>query len=172
MPTVGYIEIEGSKSGKMTDQVNTVESMGNTYQSEHEGTATVQAFKHQIIVPRDVQSGQPTGARVHQPFVFTKVFDRSSPLLFAAMCEGERLTKVRLTWWRTAMTGKQEHYFTHELEDAVIVDINSFMPNAQDPAMAHFSHLEEVSLAYRKITWTHEISGTSGSDDWREARAV
>ncbi|EOV5208040.1 type VI secretion system tube protein Hcp, partial [Pseudomonas aeruginosa] len=20
---------------------------------------------------------------------------------------------------------------------------------------------------YRKITWTHEVSGTSGSDDWR-----
>ncbi|MFJ2319285.1 type VI secretion system tube protein Hcp, partial [Pseudomonas sp. NPDC087598] len=22
-------------------------------------------------------------------------------------------------------------------------------------------------FTYRKITWTHEVSGTSGSDDWR-----
>ncbi|MFJ4543116.1 type VI secretion system tube protein Hcp, partial [Pseudomonas atacamensis] len=28
-------------------------------------------------------------------------------------------------------------------------------------------HLEEVQFTYRKITWTHEVSGTSGSDDWR-----
>ncbi|MCW8090319.1 Hcp family type VI secretion system effector [Alteromonas sp. ASW11-130] len=170
MPTVAYIEIEGSSSGPITQSANTVESMGNTYQSEHENEATVQAFKHQVIVPRDMQSGQPTGARVHQPFIITKVFDRSSPILFDAMCKGERLSKVTLKWYRTAMTGKQEHYFTHELDDAVIIDIQAYMPNAQDPAMAHFSHLEEVSLAYRRITWTHEISGTSGSDDWREGR--
>ena len=69
------------------------------------------------------------------------------------------------------MTGVQEHYFTHELEDAVIVDIQSYMPNAQDPAMAHFSHMEKVSLTYRRINWTHEVAGTTGSDDWRAPRA-
>jgi len=25
-----------------------------------------------------------------------------------------------------------------------------------------------VQFTYRKITWTHEVSGTSGSDDWRQ----
>jgi len=24
-----------------------------------------------------------------------------------------------------------------------------------------------VYFTYRKIVWTHEVSGTSGSDDWR-----
>jgi type VI secretion system secreted protein Hcp len=33
--------------------------------------------------------------------------------------------------------------------------------------MTHFIHLEDVHFTYRQITWTHEISGTSGSDDWR-----
>lgn len=41
------------------------------------------------------------------------------------------------------------------------------MPNCQDPNMAHFTHLEDVYFTYRKIVWTHEVSGTSGSDDWR-----
>jgi type VI secretion system secreted protein Hcp len=49
----------------------------------------------------------------------------------------------------------------------VIVDVQSRMPNCQDPAMAHFTHLEDVYFTYRKIVWTHEVSGTSGSDDWR-----
>ncbi len=39
--------------------------------------------------------------------------------------------------------------------------------NCQDPGNAHFTHLEDVHFTYRKITWTHEVSGTSGSDDWR-----
>ncbi|RPV77412.1 hypothetical protein IPC782_31035 [Pseudomonas aeruginosa] len=33
--------------------------------------------------------------------------------------------------------------------------------------VSHFTHLEDVHFTYRKITWTHEVSGTSGSDDWR-----
>ncbi len=42
--------------------------------------------------------------------------------------------------------------------------------NCQDPGNAHFTHLEDVHFTYRKITWTHEVSGTSGSDDWRSKR--
>ena len=59
------------------------------------------------------------------------------------------------------------NYYTIELEDAIIVDVQSRMPNCQDPGQAHFTHLEDVYLTYRKIVWTHEVSGTSGSDDWR-----
>lgn len=60
----------------------------------------------------------------------------------------------------------QEHYF-YKLEDAIIVDIKDHMHNCQDPANAHFTHLEDVAFTLYKITWTHEVSGTSGSDDWR-----
>jgi type VI secretion system secreted protein Hcp len=27
--------------------------------------------------------------------------------------------------------------------------------------------MEDVEFTYRKITWTHEVAGTEGSDDWR-----
>ncbi|RPZ98033.1 type VI secretion system tube protein Hcp, partial [Pseudomonas aeruginosa] len=101
----------------------------------------VQGFNHEVIIPRDPQSGQPTGQRVHKPVVITKVFDKASPLLLAALTSGERLTKVEIQWYRTSAAGTQEHYYTTVLED--------------------------VHFTYRKITWTHEVSGTSGSDDWR-----
>ncbi|MDI7059416.1 type VI secretion system tube protein Hcp, partial [Pseudomonas aeruginosa] len=29
------------------------------------------------------------------------------------------------------------------------------------------THLEDVHFTSRKIPWTHEVSGTSGSADWR-----
>ncbi|HFB65188.1 MAG TPA: type VI secretion system tube protein Hcp, partial [Aeromonadales bacterium] len=91
--------------------------------------------------------------------------------LYAALTSGERMSKCKIDWYRTSATGTQEHYFSIELDDAIIVDIKAEMPNCQDPGQAHFTHLETVSLTYRKITWTHEVSGTSGHDDWRVLKA-
>ena len=167
MPTPSYMFIEGKSQGKISEGANSEDSMGNKYQSEHTDEITVQEFRHELTIPRDPQSGQPSGPRIHGEFVVTKVFDKSSPKLYQALAQGERMNKVIVKWFRTSMTGQQEHYFTHELEDAVIVNINANMPSAQDPAMAHLTHMEEVAFSYRKITWTHEIAGTSGSDDWR-----
>lgn len=170
MPTVAYLTIKGNSSGLITAGANTDNSMGNAYQMDHTDESTIQSFKHEVSIPRDPQSGQTTGHRVHHPFVITKVFDKSSPMLFAALCQGERLTRVVLKWYRTTMSGTQEHYFTHELEDAVIIDLKSYMPNALDPTMAHFSHMEDVAFSYRRITWTHEVSGVVSTDDWRSPR--
>lgn len=167
MPTPAYMSIEGTTQGNITAGCFTEDSVGNIYVEGHEDEVLVEAFRHELIIPRDPQSGQPTGQRVHQPVTITKVYDKSSPLLYQALCSGERMTKVKIKWYRTSPAGKQEHYFTHVLEDAVIVDINATMPNCQDPGQSHFTHLEEVSMTYRKITWEHVVAGTSGSDDWR-----
>lgn len=171
MPTPAYMSIEGASQGPITQGAFTEDSVGNIWQEGHEDEVIVQAFKHNIIIPRDPQSGQPTGQRVHQPLTITKVFDKSSPLLYNALTSGERLNTCEIKWYRTSATGTQEHYFTIALEDAVIVDISAYMPNCQDPGQAHFTHLEDVSFAYRAITWTHDVAGTSGSDDWRARRA-
>jgi type VI secretion system secreted protein Hcp len=167
MPTPAYLSIEGTNQGNITAGTFTEDSVGNIYQEGHEDEILVEAFKHEVIIPRDPQSGQPTGQRVHQPLTITKVYDKSSPLLYQALTSGERLSKVALKWYRTSSTGTQEHYFTTELEDAIIVDITAHMPNCQDPGQSHFTHLEDVSFTYRKVTWTHEVAGTSAHDDWR-----
>jgi type VI secretion system secreted protein Hcp len=170
MPTPAYASIEGVTQGLMTAGTFTQDSVGNIYQEGHEDECLVQAVKHDIVIPTDPQSGQPSGQRVHKPIILTKIFDKSSPLLYNALCSGERLTNVTLKWYRTSSAGTQEHYFTHVFEDAVIVGIHTWMPNCQDPAMAHFTHLEDVWINYRRITWTHEVGGTSATDDWRAPR--
>lgn len=170
MPTPAYMTIEGQQQGLITAGNFTEPSVGNIFQEGHEDQILVEAFKHEIVLPRDPQSGQPTGQRVHQPIVITKVFDKCSPLLFNSLTSGERLTKCAIDWYRTSATGTQEHYFTIELEDAIIVDMKSYMHNCQDPNLAHFTHLEDVSFTYRKITWTHNVSSTQGYDDWRVLR--
>jgi type VI secretion system secreted protein Hcp len=155
------MSIEGEKQGKITAKCG--------IQKGHEDEVIVQAFQHQVTTPTDPQSGQPTGQRVHKPFVVTKVFDRSSPMLYQAMCTGERMKTVELHWFIT-VGAQMKHYFTHKLTDAIIVDIQARMPNCQDPSMAHFTHLEDVSFTYRAIEWTQVADGVSAVDDWQDKK--
>lgn len=169
MPIPAYMTIEGASQGDISGGAMSEESVGIVYQEDHADEILVQAFSHNIIIPRDPQSGQPTGQRIHQPLTITKIFDKSSPMLYQALTTGERLTECEIQWFRNSPDGELEHYFTIALEDAVIVDIKAVMANCLDPASAHLTHMEEVSFAYSKIEWTHEIAGTSGADDWRAA---
>ncbi|BBP58575.1 Hcp family type VI secretion system effector [Pseudomonas sp. St316] len=167
MATPAYMTITGIKQGLITKGAFTADSVGNIYQEGREDRIMVQGFQHQVSVPRDPQSGQPTGQRIHHPLIITKVFDKSTPLLLGALTSAECMEEVVIQWFRTSSAGIQQHYFTTTLWDATIVEIKDYMFNCQDPANAHFTHLEDVHFSYRKITWTHEVSGTSGSDDWR-----
>ena len=170
MATPAYMSVTGEKQGLITAGAFTADSVGNTYQEGHEDQVMIQGFSHELSIPRDPQSGQPTGQRVHKPVVITKVFDKASPLLLAALTSGERLSKIEIKWFRTSAQGIQEHFYSTVLEDAIIVDIRDYMHNCQDSATAHFTQLQDVHFSYRKITWTHEASGTSGSDDWRKLK--
>ncbi|MFF7066161.1 type VI secretion system tube protein TssD [Pseudomonas sp. NPDC008258] len=167
MPTPAYIHIEGTSQGIITKDAFTSDSVGNVFVEGHEDEILVQEIKHEVTVPTDPQSGQPSGQRVHKPFIFTSSLNKATPLMYNALASGETLAKVTIKWYRTSVEGKQEHFFTTELTDATIVKINTVMPHAQDKENADFTQLIEVSLAYRKITWDHQISGTAGSDDWR-----
>ncbi|MVV49194.1 Hcp family type VI secretion system effector [Pseudomonas sp. PB120] len=166
MASPAYMSVTGEKQGLITSGVSTPESVGKSFQIEFADMAMVQAVSHEVMRPIDAQSGQPTGLREHKPFVVTKGFDKASPLLMAALCSGEPITKVEIHWYRSVGAG-QQHYYTTTLEDAVIVRIKDYMYNCQDPATSHFAQLEDVHFSYRKITWTNLASSTSGHDDWR-----
>jgi type VI secretion system secreted protein Hcp len=167
MPTPAYITVQGEKQGDITSGAFTADSVGNIWQEAQQDTMIVEAMDHPVLVPTDPQSGQPTGQRVHQPLKITTVYNKAVPLLYNALTSGERLTEVVIKWYRTSMDGTQEHYYTHKLEDAVIVNMTSYMYNCQDPAKASFTHLVDMEFSYRKITWTHDVAGTEGDDDWR-----
>lgn len=167
MPTPAFISIVGQKQGKITAGAFTADSVGNVYVEGHEDEILVQEIKHEVSTPTDPQSGQPTGQRVHKPLTFTSTLNKATPLMYRALVTGEMLPEVKINWYRTSVEGKQEHFFTTKLEDATIVNINTVLPHAQDKENENYTQLIEVSLAYRKITWAHDVANTEGSDDWR-----
>jgi type VI secretion system secreted protein Hcp len=172
MPIPAFIDIKGKTQGHITKGAFTGDSVGNVYVEGHEDEIMAQEIQHKVSTPTDPQSGQPTGQRVHKPFTFTCSLNKAIPLLYQALAAGEVLPTVEVKWLRTSQEGKQEHFFTTKLEDATVVDIDMVLPHAQDATMADFSQLIKISLAYRKVTWTHVVSGTEASDDWRKPQVA
>lgn len=168
MPTPAYISIHGQTQGHITKGAFTAESVGNVYQEGHEDQILVQEIEHLIETPTDPQGGQPAGQRVHKPFIFTSALNKATPMLYQALATGEMLPTVEVKWYRTSTEGRQEHFFTTKLEDATIVNISTELPHAQDPENSGYTQLIKVSMAYRKVTWSHGVSGTEASDDWRK----
>lgn len=167
MATGAYMKVIGQNQGAISDRAFSAESVGSTiFQEAHQDSIYVLASGMEVAVPTDPQSGQPTGVRSHRPFTVTKFFDRASPLLWQAACTGEVL-QVSLDFYRTSARGGMEHYFTMKFTDAVIVDMKGYFENILKPEFSQMGHHEDVSFVYRAVEWTHQIAGTTGSDDWR-----
>lgn len=162
-----FISIEGSSQGLITEGACSAESISNQHVDGHDDQAIVKAFSHNVTIPRNKTTGQPSGQRTHNPLIVTKMIDKSSPLIFNALTQGETLKKVELKWYRNSYTGKHEHYFSMILEDAIIVDVETLLEDQGSSVENQPSPIEKVSFSYRKISLRHEIASTSGEDDWR-----
>lgn len=73
---------------------------------------------------------------------------------------------VTIKWYRITKQGTEEHYFTHKLEDAIVVWVKPYTPVTLVSFNEPFRHMEEVSFTYKKIKWTWEQSGIESEDSW------
>ena len=131
-----------------------------------EDSIQVQAFEQTIHLPTVPANGKASGPRVHKGVKITKVFDKSSPLLYQALCQGEQIVNLEIQWYRINSAGEPEHYYTHTLSDAVITRIDAYMPDCQDPKNDPYTHMEDIWVSYKAIEVAHEVCGTAGMDAW------
>jgi len=158
MPMTSHMEVTGKNQGKID---------GSCDMEGREDTILVYAMDHRIHIPRDPQSGLPSGKRIHGPLTIEKETDKSSPMLKQALCSGEQLNEVVIKKYRIDPTGSEEHYYTITLEDAIIVEVNPYMPLAFLTENEPYRHMEKVSFTYSKIKWKHEIDGIESEDSWK-----
>ena len=158
MPMTSHMEIEGKKQGKIE---------GDCDMEGREGTILVYAMDHTIHIPRDPQSGLPSGKRIHSPLVVDKEIDKASPMIYQALCSGEQLKTVTIKKYRIDPMGSEEHYFTITLNDAIIVEVSPYMPIAFVKENEPYRHMEKVSFTYSEIKWTHEVDKKEAGDSWK-----
>ncbi|MFT4766342.1 MAG: type VI secretion system secreted protein Hcp [Oleispira sp.] len=130
-----------------------------------EGALVVQAIQHSVKLPTD-QRGLPNGRRVHMPITILKELDRTSPMLYQALSEGELLSQVVIDWYRIDSAGMEELYYRQSLKNAQITAIEFIVENETDLANSKLGHMEKVSLIYDSITWSHEADGIEFEDDF------
>ncbi len=156
MPMPGHLSITGEQQGVIE---------GSCDIEEREGTILVQAFDHTVEIPTD-QRGMVAGRRIHRPMMITKETDKSTPMLYQALCEEERLLEVRLDWYRIDDMGSEELYFSILMENAQIARMHPWVPNVLDRRNETLRHMEDVFFIYEKITWLWEPDGIEYEDAW------
>ncbi|WP_323117726.1 Hcp family type VI secretion system effector [Burkholderia alba] len=162
MPMPCYLTLEGHNQGNIEGSVS-IEG--------HKGKILVQAVEHTIEIPKSPQTGLPTGKRIHGPMTLTKEIDKSSPKLSQALAAGEQMKSVVLEFYRILKEGKEEHYYTVKLENAILTSIRSWTPNCLEIDNKQLGHMEDVSFTYEKITWTYVPDGIEAEDSWLAPKA-
>ena len=162
MAIPAYMEIEGQNQGEISSGALGEDSVATASQEDHEDEIMIQALHHHLPRGTNDQNGQITSMPAMKPVQITKMIDKASPLLHNALTSGEQLT-ITINWYRISASGEQELYYVMELEDAVLVDIETILPSIGDPSKANLSHMEILYVNPGSITWTHEAAGTEGS---------
>jgi type VI secretion system secreted protein Hcp len=156
-----HMTLKGQTSGEIK---------GSCTQKGRDGSILLFAFDHDILSPRDIASGLPTGKRQHKPVLVTKEIDKSSPLLYTVLCNNENLTEVVFKFWKPSASGKEVQYYTIKLTNANIAARKTYFPNMLIAENTKLPHLEEVAFTYQKIEWTWEDGGITSEDDWEVPR--
>jgi len=166
MPVAAWMYVNGEKQGDISAGAGSADSIGTLTKKGHEDEILVWAWDHAVTQPTDKASGGSSGTRLHSPVTITKQFDKSSPLLYQALCTGEALPSVVVTFYRIEGAAEVK-YFTITLENAKVTEVRSWMPNFQDEALAHLQQMEDVQFRYTKIMWENLKTNTQSEDDWR-----
>ncbi len=157
MALTSYMTVKGNNQGDIK---------GDCIQSGHEDEHLIYEIDHEVEIPRDTKTGLPTGQRVHKPFKVTTEVSKGAPQLYQMCASGEQ-GEVEVKYFRISKEGQQEHFFTVLLEEAIVVEIHHKKFMVMDKQYDQYKDLIRVSFTYSKITWTHEVDGVTGEDDWK-----
>ena len=155
-----FLTLKGQKHGTIT---------GSVTQKGREGSIQVSYLQQKKVSPRDASTGLPTGKILHEPLVFRKTIDKSSPILQEVMSTNETLTEVHFKFWRPSPSGIDTQWFTIDLTNASIASLDLYHPDSLDSGAGTGTpgapEQEELSLTYQKIQWTYTDGGITADDD-------
>lgn len=156
MPMPGNLTLVGKEQGPIE---------GSCDIEGREETILVQSFKHVVDLPSNEQ-GLPSGRRVHRPLMITKEVDKSTPKLYQALCTGEPMSEATLRWYRMDGSGEETQFFTVMLQNAMLVKIESWVPDVLDKQNAQYGNMENLWFTYEVIRWTWEEDGIEYEEHW------
>lgn len=143
---------------------------GSVNVAGREGSIEVLEFNHNVYIPTDNDTGELTGTRKHAGISILKAFDASSPYLFKACCNGQRLKEAVIRWYKIDESGQEVEYYQHHLEGVKINSFSPMMANVKRTDLEKLPHIEDVVIRYEKVTHTYLDGNVSYSDSWTDGR--
>ena len=159
MPMPIHLTLKGQKQGEIK---------GGCTQKGREGSIIIFAFDHDIMSPRDIATGLPTGKRQHRPVKITKEIDKSSPLLYTVLCTNENLTEVIFKFWKPSAAGTEKQYYTISFYECKHREHENVFPEHADrgkhEASAHGGSLFHVPEDRMDVHgWRDHLRGRLGN---------
>ncbi|MCY0858671.1 type VI secretion system tube protein TssD [Cupriavidus sp. D39] len=152
-----YVEIETAEGKKIA---------GECTEAEHKDWIFGFGFSSGVSIPTDPNSGKVTGSRVHMPFEFAKPVDKSSPILFQAMCKGGLLKKVVVDLMQKDQSGNEVNFYRYTFSEAQIVAMTAESPDIRDVGQQFVACHEKVRIRYRKVQVEHRLANTMAVDEF------
>lgn len=150
-----YITFEGARQGRFSG-----ESQQPNRALQSEGLK----YECQVEIPRDKNTGLPSGRRQYKPVVITKEWGAATPQLLEAMATGEVIKSVKMEFVKTLPDGTEEVWQTITLTGAQVVGINQM---TDEEGKGNYRQLEEISFIFDKIEVVHRASKNSVTDTWK-----
>ncbi|MFD3246671.1 Hcp family type VI secretion system effector [Rahnella aquatilis] len=141
--------------------------VGDSLVSGRLGAIELKSVNHNVSIPTDQHTGRLTGTRVHSPISLQKEFDKATPILYRALCQGVTLQSATIKMYQITETGTEAEYFNIILDNVKIVAIT---PNLY-PGGQTGTHFENILLRYETITWKYCDGNIIYKDTWNN-RAV
>lgn len=139
-----YLKITGEQQGNISSGCGTYASVGNRWQKNHPDEIFAFSLSNGLA---NTDSGINT-----QLLNFTKLIDKSTPLLINAINNNERLF-IEIDLWRINRFGRWELYYYIQLRNASVKSIQTYVAlNELDT--------EEIAVSYDYILCKHLIANT------------
>lgn len=154
----------------------TLTANGNDIQGESEQTSlgrenTIECytFDYGVHAGSEAFSGRASGHRNYEPIRIIKRVDKSTPLLWKALCNNEAIEGT-FRFYRPSPSGDgtTQHFYTVEIKEARVVGIDLSSPYASPQAGANEPPVETVSFNFNNIVQTYEDGGVGHEDNYRE----
>lgn len=158
-----YMSVVTQDGEMLTEDACSKESIGGFYKEDHDEESLILGYKQLVDIPTDERSGEITGSVTHHYLKVKKFIDKASPLLINSFITNDDL-EVELSFYRNSTeSGTSEHFYTISLEEASIVEVKLVSPDITE--YEEIIPYEEITFAYKKIEWNHEVASTTALHD-------
>lgn len=129
------------------------------------------SFSHAVTTAREAASGLASGRRQYSPLKITKRIDASSPLLYKALVENQRIDgEFRFFRPSPSGDGQTQQFYTIAITDGRIAGIEQTSETTLNPAQSVAPPMEEVTFVFHTISWTYMPTGVTHEDSWSSNR--